>query len=88
MINDKDLRYLLSRIDRVLTLKDIEECIELMKEIVLDNDSVTPEIKKQYLFVYIQCQQLLSLYIAKEIKVKRRLVLKNRFLSFMRSKKK
>jgi len=88
MINDKDLRHLLSRIDRIITLKDIEECIELMKEIVLDDDNITPEIKKQYLFVYLQCHQLLSLYIAKETKIRRRVAIKNRLLSFIRSKKK
>jgi len=88
MTNDKELKHLLSRINRLTTLKNIEESIDLMKDLVIDNDEIPSDFKKQYIFVYIQCQQFLSLYRLKNTKIRRRYAIKNKLLSLMRSKKK
>lgn len=57
-----DLKELLSQIEDLNTLSQLEESIELMKNIVMEDKNISIQTKKKYIFIYLQCMQYLAIH--------------------------
>lgn len=55
MNEDKDLKLLLSKIEDLNILSQLEESIEMMKNMVIKNKRMSPEDKKKCLFIFNAC---------------------------------
>lgn len=69
MSKQSNLKQLLSKIEDLNTLCELEECIELMKDIVMEDDNISQHTKSKYVFLYLQCMQYVALQKVKVAQV-------------------
>jgi len=84
MNKDKDLEIMLSQIDRIESLRYIEESLYLMKDIVVNDKKISLENRRKFLIVYFQSLEHLTQQMAKEATLKRKTSLKNRLKNLFR----
>ena len=84
MVNDKELRQMLSQVDSITALKVLEEAIDLMKNIIMEDKGITVGSKKKFMFLYLQCMQHISLCIMKDAQNQSSFNLRKKFKEFFK----
>jgi len=78
MIDEKEIKVLQSQIKRITALRYIEESLDLMKEIVEGDNTISAETKRKFMIVYIQTLLHVSQQISNEANIKPKFGLRKR----------